>query len=230
MKKSVKILRALKFMATFAAAFFALNAAISQVPVFEEPHHHVVLLNPYLRLIDVHVQPGDTTLYHRHFTASIVVFLTHTKTGSQPLGGAPSSGTALPGNSFFAPYGEHPIAHRVWNEDTGVYHVMDIEMLHNPTDSARKPLEAEGMKLVQDQKMVRVYHVILDPGRDIRVTAGNPKLLITIASSKCNLVADKSASTHSLEPASYNWMEGSTAFHIENKGNAPAEFVLLECR
>ena len=36
------------------------------MPVYEEPRHKIVLLNQYVRLIDVNIPPHDTTLYHRH--------------------------------------------------------------------------------------------------------------------------------------------------------------------
>jgi len=43
------------------------------VPVLQEPNHHVTLENAYLRMIDVHFEPGKTTLYHVHTVPSVVV-------------------------------------------------------------------------------------------------------------------------------------------------------------
>jgi hypothetical protein len=206
--------------------------SIAQVPVFEEPHHQVALLNSCLRLIDVHIRPGDTTLYHRHFNPSIVVFITANRTGSQPKGGSPSSGTAVPGKTFFAPYDQKPIAHRVWNEDTSVYHVMDIEMLNKPGTNAPPLLKGDGIEIAQDEPMVRVYHFQIQPGHEVTVPSdGFAKLLIGISSSQSEIDMKSSATSPvRLNPGQFKWIEGSEGLQIKNKGNSGAEFVLLVCK
>ena len=62
-------------------------SAKAQVAVREEPRHHPVLQNKYIRLLDVWLPPGDTTLYHIHETPSVFVILSHTITGAQIKGG-----------------------------------------------------------------------------------------------------------------------------------------------
>ena len=43
------------------------------VPVFEEPRHHLVVDTPTLRILDIQIPPGDTTLFHMHNSAMIYV-------------------------------------------------------------------------------------------------------------------------------------------------------------
>jgi len=223
----------IKLPVWITAALLILHAgAMAQVPVFEEPHHQVALLNSCLRLIDVHVKPGDTTLYHRHFNPSVVVFITQNRTGSQPLGGSPSGGTAMPGKTFFAPYDQKPITHRVWNEDTSVYHVMDIEMLNKPGVHALPLIKGEGVELVQDEPMVRVYHFQIQPGHDITVPSdGFGKLLIGIHSSQSEIeLKSHAGSPVRLEPGQFKWLEGSEGFQLRNNSTSDAEFVMLVCK
>ncbi len=59
------------------------------VPVIKEPHHKPALVNEYVRLLDVHLNPRDTTLYHVHQTASVIVPISKTTTGIQKWGEAP---------------------------------------------------------------------------------------------------------------------------------------------
>ena len=57
----------------------------AQVPVREEPHHKPVLENDYVRLLDVHIKPGDTTLYHIHAAPSVIVHITKSTIGIQVM-------------------------------------------------------------------------------------------------------------------------------------------------
>ena len=38
----------------------------AQVPVYQEPHHRLVLSRPEARIMDVRTNPGDTTAFHIH--------------------------------------------------------------------------------------------------------------------------------------------------------------------
>src|SRR5579862_6457870 len=101
----------------------------AQVPVREEPHHKVVLENDYVRLIDVHIAPHDTTITHIHAAPSVIVFLSKTTIGTQIVGDQPNISDVNPGQTSYAAYDEKPIRHRVWNQGTEKFHVMDIELV-----------------------------------------------------------------------------------------------------
>src|SRR6185312_16162074 len=106
------------------------NNISAQVPVREEPHHKVVLENDHVRLLDVHIKPGDTTLYHIHAAPSVMVQITKSIIGIQVMGQtvAPPA-HVLPGETKFAAYDKNPVAHRVYNAGKNVFHVMDIELV-----------------------------------------------------------------------------------------------------
>src|SRR5258708_987783 len=132
---------------------FTLNKLTkAQIPVFEEPRHKVVLQNEYVRLLDVHVRPHDTTLYHRHSISSAIVFLSRNVTGSQVMGGEINIGQVIPGNTAFADFANKPVSHRVWNEDTSVYHVMDIEIFPRINTFVCNIINEPAFKLAWDQK------------------------------------------------------------------------------
>ena len=63
-------------MLLMLTAFIAYKTQ-AQVPVREEPHHKPVLENNYVRLLDVHLNAGDTTQYHIHATPSVIVFISN---------------------------------------------------------------------------------------------------------------------------------------------------------
>jgi hypothetical protein len=72
-----------------------------QVPVHEEPRHHLVFQNKEIRILNVLIPPGDTSQYHIHTTPSLFIRLSSTTTGSQLQGGKASEGKSIAGNYAF---------------------------------------------------------------------------------------------------------------------------------
>src|SRR5271154_5328225 len=58
---------------------------ISAIPVSMEPRHHNIFENKWVRILDVHIPPGDTSLFHKHETPSVFLVLSNTKTGSEVI-------------------------------------------------------------------------------------------------------------------------------------------------
>src|SRR5450755_4137458 len=103
----------------------------AQVHVSKEPRHHNIFENGHIRLLDVHIPPGDTTQIHIHSTPSVFLILTNTvKVGSQVISEEKRAKltTADNENIWFESFQNKPRIHRVWNSDTTEYHVMDIEL------------------------------------------------------------------------------------------------------
>src|SRR5690348_13435207 len=124
------------FIKGFACIFLLLlitKFSFSQVPVREEPRHHVALQNQYLRLLDVRLQPHDTTFFHVHEIPSLFLVLSKTLTASQVEGEEWVNGTFTsdPGYTWYNGFATGPLIHRVANIDTVPFHVMDIEILSN---------------------------------------------------------------------------------------------------
>jgi hypothetical protein len=202
---------------------------VAQVPVVQEPHHRVIFQNDYVRLIDVWIKPGDTTLYHIHQQPSAVVYLSKTFTGSQPLGGVASSGQNYPGNTFYAPYDIKPITHRVWNQDTVVFHVLDIELLHPARLDSCPPQASPAIELAWDQKLAACYRIHLAVGKSLEIPAsGCAGLLILISGlTYTSLGEQASAKSKLIKPGDFNFYGTHRATQITNEGSNDAVLVLL---
>src|SRR5438045_2634886 len=109
----------------------AVQAAEKPVPVQQEPLHKVVFENNYLRIIDVQIRPGETSLYHTHEIPSVIVYLTKSTNRSESL---PDKQILMrdvsPGQSRYAPYDQKPLTHRVTNTGSSLFRVFDIEVLN----------------------------------------------------------------------------------------------------
>ena len=126
---------------------FSSLSTMAQVPVRDEPRHHNVFENSYVRLLDVFLSPHDTTQFHVHNTPSVFTTFTKTATGSQLISGQPSGDLSVAGNSWYDSLST-PRIHRVWNEDTTWFHVMDIELIAGKPHSDQPVLQNPSSKTI----------------------------------------------------------------------------------
>ena len=103
------------------------------VAVDDEPFHHRLLENQYVRVLDVRIPPGATTRRHRHALDAVAVRLAAASVAAQD-DGAPWS-AAVPvgrGETSFDDYARAPRAHRVRNEGPGEFHTVVVQLLPPP--------------------------------------------------------------------------------------------------
>lgn len=99
------------------------------VPVEMEPHHHVVLWNQYVRVLDVLFPPGDPALFHTHSNDNVSVELSGDASKGQPMGGEWSApNDVVPGRVAFHKAKGQPYTHRVGSAGTQAFHVIDVEI------------------------------------------------------------------------------------------------------
>jgi quercetin dioxygenase-like cupin family protein len=94
-----------------------------------EPHHHILFKNQYVEVMDVRINPGDTTAYHTHAHDTVFVHLSDSLTQSQTKDKdwGPSRPTK-PGEVSFDNDSQHLLTHRVKNIGATPYRVLDIEL------------------------------------------------------------------------------------------------------
>jgi quercetin dioxygenase-like cupin family protein len=107
----------------------AKGTADDPVPVEQEPHHRVVFENQYVRVLDVVVGPGETTLFHRHSIDNVPIILTDADNKTQFAGKDWTPTPAKAKSVGFIPGAAKPYVHRISNQGTTAYHVIDVEVL-----------------------------------------------------------------------------------------------------
>jgi hypothetical protein len=158
------------------AMFFAFTGS-AQIRVSQEPRHHNVFENEWVRILDVHIPPHDTSLIHKHSTPSVFMVLSNTKTGSQVLV-EPGKPSFADGNIWFEGFYDTPRIHRVWNEDTVEFHVIDMELLHTPSSTAHQSPAIPFSKELFKVKPVEAFRVFLGPGKSFTLPALSDPLVI----------------------------------------------------
>jgi hypothetical protein len=202
---------------------------ISQVPVSQEPLHHNVFENAWVRVLDVHIQPGDTTQFHKHETPSVFIVLNPVKTGSQVVQEEQAS-TALRGDSAisFESFATTPRIHRVWNEDISEFHVMDIELLSKGQAAMRSPFSnVPNCQLLIDAAPARVYKLNMEEGKNLQLNNKRPLLIVGLT----DIIGNVSVNNKSFSrKGDLIFIEPGKSIQILNQSGQPYSFAVLELK
>jgi len=103
------------------------------VSVHEEPRHYLVHDDEVVRILDVKIQPGDTTLYHTHDAPIFYVAIAVSPTDVQPFGGE-WEGVLASDDPGWQPgevacnidYAVQPVTHRVRNVGISLFHLVAV--------------------------------------------------------------------------------------------------------
>ena len=214
----------------FLPLIFNLSVSHAQVPVHEEPRHRPVFQNSKIRILNVLLPPGDTTLYHIHHTPSLFIFLTSTAIGSQLQNGSPTQGKSVSGIFLFENLAPPNIRiHRVWNSDKDTLHVMDIELLSKDSAFTLEPINLPELSLVTDTNWIRAYRFKISAGHNFSLGDNNrAMILISLNASQVQINQSGKLLTQTIEPGTFFQIRKGRAFSLKNNINAPIQFALLE--
>ena len=201
----------------------------AQVPVSKEPLHHNVFENAWVRVLDVRIQPGDTTQFHKHETPSVFIVLNEVKSGSQVIQEEQAS-TALRGDSAisFESFATIPRIHRVWNEDSTEFHVMDIELLskgHAATASFF--LNIPGCQLLIDAEPSRVYKLSMAAGKKVQFNNKRPLLIVGLNDNTGKVTVNNKSFSRK---GNLVFIEPGQSIHVINHSRQSYTFALLELK
>ena len=198
------------------------------VPVSKEPRHHNVFENDFVRVLDVHLPAGDTSLFHKHETPSVFVMIHNVKTGSDVIM-EESTATALlkdPTISFEGFYSK-PRVHRVWNKDTTEFHVMDIEILNKNNYNPTSPIKETGFQLLFNEKPVCAYRLTLNAGANLQLKRTTPLLVVGLSNSTNNVMVNNKVFT---KKSDFLFVPAGETIAFNNKDQQAYSFVVLELK
>ena len=206
-------------------ALALLKTTYAQVPVREEPRHKPVLQNKYLRLLDVWLPPGDTTMYHIHATPSLFVVLSSTLTASQIKGGEWVSDRSAAGKTWYRSFVNDTLIHRVANIDTASFHVNDIEILSSFDVSSHKAALSFPV-LIENERAV-AYQLKSDALNNKVIASRGPFVAELISGNASFHDADKKSVT-ALQAGKYLYIPPGSSFYFSSPGEM--NMILLEIK
>jgi quercetin dioxygenase-like cupin family protein len=149
----------------------SVTVVAAQVPLSKEPRHRMTFENKQLRIIDVNIPPGDTSLDHRHDLDIVTVSMndgtnTRLQTGNQPATDRPPRPL---GDATVAEYAGKSGSHKVQNVGKTPYQLFAVENLRTSGWSTAPPATGLATKLTTDGRAFRLYDVRL--GRETAQTS-----------------------------------------------------------
>jgi hypothetical protein len=100
------------------------------MPTSLEPHHHVKYENQYIRVMEVSLQPGESSLFHTHSFDVVYVTLADATARAQEMGKEWGMATAFKvGGVSVDEAARSPHTHHLQNIGTTRFHTINIEIL-----------------------------------------------------------------------------------------------------
>ncbi len=210
------------------------------VPIEQEPRHRLVLQEGAVRVFDVRIPPGDTTLYHTHDSAILYVPVSISPTDSQILGGdwggvnpTDPSRFRMDATDEITRYAARPVTHRVRNVGTRLFRLIAVTNARSPE---APPGAAPGAKLPGDLERVspwfRVARLILSAGESSEwFDAVLPTVLVQPEAATVRVDRESPAGSSELRNAgSWLYLAPGTRYRIANLGPGRTVLVVAEAR
>ena len=207
---------------------FSSSILTAQVQVSKEPRHKNALENKYLRLLDVKLPPGDTTLFHIHSTASVFLHFTNTMVGTQIKGQEWKKAKNIAGTASYRSFLNDTLVHRVSNMDTVPFHVTDVELL-SPYKPAIK-LQPLPFTLLFENEKVIAYRLTTSVFNKQVIKNRGPMIAELVAGSDVIVRNKKGKNLLQLKAGKYVYIKPGTAFYFSAIGDAAINMVLFEIK
>ena len=216
----------------FALAFLILYSLCpAQVPVGKEPRHHNIFENDHVRILDVHIPPGDTTQIHIHAAPSVFLILTNSvKVGSQVISEEKKAKltTTAEENIWFEGFYIKPRIHRVWNNDTTEYHVMDIELPNKNYITLDSPIKQDAFTFLFEEIPVRGYRVNLGSSVNLSLPGRKADILIVRLTDSIDPVTVNEKSL--FKRGDFIYVPSGKAISISDTGKEKTPFAFFELK
>jgi quercetin dioxygenase-like cupin family protein len=209
--------------------------AQSAIPVAEEPFHPPVFSNEFVRILNVTIPPGRSSLLHRHDNDYVFVMLRDGSMTSVREDGYSVSLQLSKGETRFTRGG---FAHTAANDGDTSLRILAVELLKGAGTEicgAQSPpcekLQAElpVHKILIDTERVRVSTVHMEPNVGDMHRHDYPHLIIALDPLRLrNEVAGKTPVVLRLKAGEYKWLDGDFTHTITNVGKTAVDHVVIE--
>lgn len=209
--------------------------AQSPVPVYREPRHRMVWEEGAVRVLDIQIAPGDTTLFHIHDTPMLYVRVAVSPVDVQVLG----ADWVHDGSRFYpgavnsdTSYALRPVTHRVTNVGTTPFRLIGI-MNAGPGLAADLRTSSSDLPgpLEQNSSWFQASRMALAPAADIPWrTTSTPLVIVQPGAGR--VYAERAGEAARLldGPASWVFFPAGIRYRFRNAGDVPATVILVAVR
>jgi quercetin dioxygenase-like cupin family protein len=205
----------------------------SPVPVEKEPRHRLKFSNQHVRVFNVLIPAGETSLFHIHLYDGLSVRLADALIRDETLAGTSEDIAVKRGDVSFG-YRPSPLTHRVSTIGNTPFRNIFVELL--PSTSKLPAVSPQalvaGQTLVLENERVRISRLILAPGQSIEMhTHALQSLGVAVSEGRIVIeVPGEKLRTEKLKPGDTQWYDGGIKHSLKNAGSAPFEAVEIELK
>jgi len=211
----------------FTLLFLYTSVLKAQVQVSKEPRHKKVLENKYIRLLDVWMQPGDTSLFHIHSTPSVFLIFTNTTIIAQVKGAEWEKGQNKAGYSWYRSFVHDTLIHRVGNIDTVPFHVTDVELLSAYQPNRKQ--KALPFPLLYENEKVFAYQLTDSSFKDYLISKRGP-MIAEVVTGEIRVLNETNNRSTSINAGKYLYIEPGRTFYLRAAGSEKVLLVLFEIK
>jgi quercetin dioxygenase-like cupin family protein len=193
------------------------------VHILQEPRHRTVLDDGDVRVLDVQINPGDTTLLHTHDSPIMYTFISQ---GSGPSNGRVSSNTDYRLESF---------THAVNNQGPNLFRIIAIAHFGQGQEAENMLTAGRPEGLTGDPQLenpwFRSYRVELAPGETSpTIRHQHDALIVQVTDGKTHVTREDGITRELTAMGDWAWREMGSPYQIKNMGDAPVAVVVNEAR
>jgi len=201
------------------------------VPVGQESKHHLKFENSKVRVYDVVVAPGESTLFHIHANDYAFVVFGGANLLAQKFGDQEQPLNLKDGDANYTPA---PLIHKVHNIGSTTFHNLTIEFLGQPSGNSPLPKLPEGQlqTVVLENNRIRILRLILKPGQSTGMhTHSTPGLGIAVSEGDIQVeVPGKPMEVRHTTPGFFAWRDQPGTHSITNIGQKDYQSIDIEVR
>ena len=190
------------------------------VHLLQEPRHRTVHQQGGLFLLDVQVNPGDTSYPHTHNQAILITYISN---GAGPRNGDVSANTD---------YATTPVTHKISNAGPGLLRIIalvnDGSGIQDLSGDRPSGLSVEPQL---ENPWFRSYRIELAPGEETLLqTHHNPTAIVQANAGKVHVTRADGITDELREPGAWAWRNSESGFRVRNAGTTRVAVVINEGR
>jgi hypothetical protein len=202
------------------------------VPVHKESHHRVRFDNGIVRVYEVKLKKGESTLFHEHAADNFAVRVSTNTIVDQRLGEQSNVFSGKTGKVTLASTEKGPYTHRVGSVDD-YFHVVDVEInsksrlgpnVETPKRSDKR------FTIVSETSRGRAYRMILKASESTEVFArpANTAIVALSGGRVTEVTEGKPPRYWDSEPGNFRWVNAPDKLTIKNDGVIDLDVIEIE--
>ncbi len=206
------------------------------VPVYEEPLHRMVFEREPVRVLDVQLRPGDTSLYHLHEDPIFYIAFDISEIDAQIQGEEWKRTRVSEWHTGAVAHdlghAEQPLIHRIRNVGSETFRLIAVTNAGPPAPldglEADAPLPGEIETDVEYFRQSRVTLALGSGSEHFR--SPFPVVVVQVSQGRTDLAISEEYRRHLSGPGGFAFVEPGRDTELRNSGDVPVTLVVIEAR